>query len=98
MALPPFFLGRTNKLGHEEDNGFENNSLASFHCWEGGGRGEKTACQLYAGLCGKVLEEVVDPLERRLTLWERGWERESVCFERGGWDSTTDTSGQSGLS
>jgi hypothetical protein len=63
------FLGRTAILGYEEDGGFENNSRTSFPCREGGGRGEKTACQLYAGLNRKVLQEIGDPLERRLTLW-----------------------------
>jgi hypothetical protein len=34
--------------------------------------GEKMAYQLYSGQSGKVLEEVGDSLERRLTLWGRG--------------------------
>jgi hypothetical protein len=38
----------------------------------GGGHGEKASCQFYAGLGRKVLQEIGDPLERRLTLWW-GW-------------------------
>jgi hypothetical protein len=37
-------------LGYEEDYGFEDSSWTSFTGREGGGRGEKTACQLNAGL------------------------------------------------
>jgi hypothetical protein len=57
------FLGRTAILGCEEDDGFEDSSRAIFRCWERGGRGEMTACQLYAGHSGKVFEEVGDYFE-----------------------------------
>jgi hypothetical protein len=40
------------------------------------------ACQLYAGECGKFVEEIDDPLEWRLTLWLGG--EESVCLGLGG--------------
>jgi hypothetical protein len=43
-----------------------------------------------------VLQEIGDPLEWRPILWWEGVE--SVAFERGGWDSTTDTAGQADLS
>jgi hypothetical protein len=43
----------------------------SFPVWEGGGRGEKTGCQLNAGFIVKVLEEIGDPLEWRLIPWGR---------------------------
>jgi hypothetical protein len=68
----PFVLVHTAILVCEQDDGFEDSSRASFPCWEGGGRGEKTAFQLYAGrLSKKVLQEIGDPLKRRLTLWGR---------------------------
>jgi hypothetical protein len=51
---------------------FEKSSRTSFFVWEGGGRGEKTACHLNAGLSVKVLKEVGDPPKWRLTLWGRG--------------------------
>jgi hypothetical protein len=51
-------------LSQEQDNSFEDGSRATFHCWEGRGRGEQTVCQLYARRGGKVVE-IGDPLERR---------------------------------
>jgi hypothetical protein len=55
-------------LSQGKDDGFEDGSRASLRCWEGWGRGEQTACQLYAGRSGKVVEEVDDPLEWWLSL------------------------------
>jgi hypothetical protein len=55
-------------LVYEEDYGFEDISRTSHLGSERGGRGEKTTCQLNAGLIGKVLEEIGDPVEWRLTL------------------------------
>jgi hypothetical protein len=40
VSSPPFVLYLTAILNYEEDDGFEDSSLASFPCWEGGGRGE----------------------------------------------------------
>jgi hypothetical protein len=34
---------------------------ASVSCWDGWVREEQTACQLYAGRGGKIVEEVDDP-------------------------------------
>jgi hypothetical protein len=56
-------LGRAAMLSQEKNNGLEDGSGASVPCREGSGRGEQTACQLYAGRCRKVVEEVGDPLE-----------------------------------
>jgi len=56
-------LGRAVILGLEEDN-FENCLWTGFSCWESGVRSEKTVGQLYTGLCGEVVEEIGDPLER----------------------------------
>jgi hypothetical protein len=76
----------------------EDNSRASFPCWEGGGRWEKTECQLCAGLCKKVLHEICYHLERWLTLRVGGKVFiQEACFELGGWDSTTDTSERAAL-
>jgi hypothetical protein len=57
------FLGRSAMLVREKNDGFEDGSRASVTCWEGRGRVEQTACQVYAGRGGKVVEEVADPLE-----------------------------------
>jgi hypothetical protein len=46
QGFPPFVLGHTTILGYEKDASFKDSSRASFPYWEGGGRGEKTACQL----------------------------------------------------
>jgi hypothetical protein len=67
--FPPFVPGCTAILSYEQNDGFEDSLRASFPCKEEGGRGEKTVCQLYAGLGRKFLQEIGDPLERRLTLW-----------------------------
>jgi hypothetical protein len=56
-------------LSQEKNNRFEDGSRASDACREGRGRGEQTACQLYACRGVKVVEEVGDPLEWCLTLW-----------------------------
>jgi hypothetical protein len=62
-ALPGVPLGRAAMLSQEKNNGFEDGSRASVTYREGRGRGEQTACQLYAGRGGKVVEEVGDPHE-----------------------------------
>jgi hypothetical protein len=58
-----FVLGHTAILGYEEDDGSEDSSQASFRCWERGGRGEKTARQLCAGLSREILQEITNPPE-----------------------------------
>jgi hypothetical protein len=50
-------------LSQEKNNGFEDGSRAIVPSWEGEGRGEQMACQLYAGRGGKVVEKVGDSLE-----------------------------------
>jgi hypothetical protein len=62
--LSPFRLSRHSHTQLEGDDGFEESSRARVPCWEGGSRGEKTACQLFTDLGGKVLREIGDHFER----------------------------------
>lgn len=68
QGVPPCVLGSPVVLGYEEDHGFEEGSLTSNPCSKGRGRGEKTTCQLEAGLDAKILQDIRYPLERGLTL------------------------------
>jgi hypothetical protein len=51
-------------LSYEQDDGFEGISRVSFPIWREKDVERKVACQHYAGLSGKVLEEIGDPLQR----------------------------------
>jgi hypothetical protein len=51
--------------------GFGDRSQTSLRGWKGERLGETAASQLHAGLIRKVLEEIGDPFEWRLTMWGR---------------------------
>jgi hypothetical protein len=85
-----FVLRFTTWFNHEEENGFGDSPRASFLWWEGWGRGEKMACQLYARLLWMFSWRSAIPSNRD---WLCKWKGiESVCLERGGLESTTHTS------
>jgi hypothetical protein len=94
-ALPWFALGRKDIPKCEEVHVFKECAQASLPCWNRGSHGEKTACQFYTGLGKEILQEIWYP--RNDDWLSGGHSVESVCLERGGWDSTNDTSGRASL-
>jgi hypothetical protein len=74
---PPFVPGRTAILRCEQDDGVEDSSRVSFPCWERGGRGEKTECQLHAVLGRKFSRRSAIPSSGDWLCGEEGVE--SVC-------------------
>jgi hypothetical protein len=67
-AFSPFVLCCTAMFSYQEDDGFVDSLRVNFPCLEGGGCGQKTACQPYACLDRGILQETSNPLELRLTM------------------------------